>query len=70
MLSRPRNYCYSTGWLEEDASRYDPRQVCVSGLILSQQGSKDVGKLPVHAYYLLLLSRVLQHLTHLTAVGG
>jgi hypothetical protein len=67
MLSRPRNYCYSTGWLEEDASRYDPRQVCVSGLILSQQGSKDV---PVLAYYLLLLSRVLQHLTHLTAVGG
>ena len=63
MLSRPRNYCYSTGWLEEDASRYDPRQVCVSGLILSQQGSKDVGKLPVHAYNLLLLSRRI-NMTH------
>ena len=25
--------------------------------VLSQQGSKDVGKLPVHAYYLLLLSQ-------------
>ena len=34
---------------------YDPRQVCVSCLILLQQGNKDVGKLPVHAYYLLLL---------------
>ena len=35
----------------KDASRYDQRQVCVSSLILSQQGSN---KLPVHAYYLLL----------------
>ena len=53
----PRNYWYSMRWLEEDASRYDPRQVSVSYLILSHQGSKDVGKRPVHAFYLLLLSQ-------------
>ena len=45
MLSRPHNYWYSRGGWKAGMT-----QGSESSLILSQEGSKGVGELPVHAY--------------------
>ena len=52
-------YCGTprSGCKKMPAGMTQGRYVQLSCLILSQQGSKGVGKLPVHAYYLLSLSQ-------------